>query len=80
MPGFVKEPAPIVGFSNFGDMAMDLTANFWIDAQMTNTVAAKDSALSMIKNVFDKGDQHPARFANPAGRHAEEKVGGKKKS
>lgn len=53
-PGFVKEPAPMVGFSNFGDMAMELNANFWIDAQMTNTVAAKDSALSMIKNIFDK--------------------------
>ncbi len=54
VPGFVKEPAPMVGFSNFGDMAMGLNAYFWIDAQMTNTVAAKDSALSMIKKVFDK--------------------------
>ena len=54
VPGFVKEPAPMVGFSNFGDVAMGLNANFWIDAQMTNTVAAKDSALSMIKNIFDK--------------------------
>ena len=33
---------------------MGLNAYFWIDAQMTNTVAAKDSALSMIKKVFDK--------------------------
>ncbi|MFN8462872.1 MAG: hypothetical protein U0X93_14035 [Anaerolineales bacterium] len=60
---------------------MDLTANFWIDAQMTNTVAAKDSALSMIKNVFDKKAisiplmPRFQSFAMP-----KKKVGGKKKS
>lgn len=81
VPGFVKEPAPVVGFSNFGDMAMELNANFWIDAQMTNTVAAKDSALSTIKKVFDKkGISIPLMprfqpFAMP-----KKKVGGKKKS
>lgn len=81
VPGFVKEPAPMVGFSNFGDMAMDLTANFWIDAQMTNTVAAKDSALSTIKNVFDKkgiGIPLSARILPVA--MPKKKVGGKKKS
>jgi len=81
VPGFVKEPAPVVGFSNFGDMAMGLNAYFWIDAQMTNTVAAKDSALSTIKKVFDKkGISIPLMprfqpFAMP-----KKKVGGKKKS
>jgi small conductance mechanosensitive channel len=53
VPGFVKEPAPSVGFSTFGDMSMELNVNFWIDARMTNPAAAKDSAFSLIKNAFD---------------------------
>jgi small conductance mechanosensitive channel len=54
VPGFVKEPAPLVGFSNFGDAAMELNASFWIDARLTNPPAAKDSALSLVKNAFDE--------------------------
>jgi small conductance mechanosensitive channel len=54
VPGFVKEPAPSVGFSSFGDSAMELNANFWIDARMTNPTAAKDSGFSLIKNAFDE--------------------------
>lgn len=54
VPGFVKEPAPSVGFSNFGEAAMELNSNFWIDVKLTNTTAAKDSAFSLIKNAFDE--------------------------
>jgi small conductance mechanosensitive channel len=53
VPGFVKEPEPLVGFSNFRDLAMELNASFWIDVGSTSPPAAKDSALSMIKAAFD---------------------------
>lgn len=54
VPGFVAEPAPLVGFSNFGDPAMELKAFFWIDARMTDTVSAKDSAFSLVKTALDR--------------------------
>lgn len=54
VPGFVAEPATIVGFSNFGDSALELIAYFWIDTSRTNPIAARDSAFSLIKNALDK--------------------------
>jgi small conductance mechanosensitive channel len=59
--GFVPEPAPLVGFSNFGEMALELNTYFWIDTSKTNPFAAKDSAFSLIKNALDKqGIKMPA--------------------
>jgi small-conductance mechanosensitive channel len=58
IPGFVAEPAPLIGFSSFGDSALELNAYFWIDTSQTNPVAAKDSALSLIKNSLDKQGIH----------------------
>lgn len=54
VPGFVVEPAPMVGFSNFGDPALELNASFWIDMKQTNPMAAKDTVLLTIKSAFDK--------------------------
>lgn len=54
VPGFVPEPAPMVGFSNFGDSAMELNTYFWIDATQTTPLAARDAAFSLIKNALDK--------------------------
>jgi len=54
IPGIVAEPAPMVGFSNFGDSALELNTFFWIDTSQTNPFAAKDSAFSLIKDVLDK--------------------------
>lgn len=54
VPGFVAEPAPLIGFSSFGDSALELNTLFWINTAMTNPFAAKDSAFSLIKNAFDK--------------------------
>lgn len=54
VPGYVAEPAPLVGFSNFGNLALELNASFWIDMQLNNPPAAKDTALLAIKNAFDK--------------------------
>jgi len=59
--GFVPEPEPLVGFSNFGEMALELNIYFWIDTSKTNPFAAKDSAFSLIKNALDKqGIKMPA--------------------
>lgn len=54
VPGFMAEPAPIVGFSNFGDSALQLDTYFWIDTAMTNPLAAKDSAFTLIKSALDR--------------------------
>jgi small conductance mechanosensitive channel len=54
VPGFVPEPAPIIGFSNFGDSALELNTYFWIDTSKTNPIAAKDSAFTLIKAALDK--------------------------
>lgn len=54
VPGFMTEPAPIIGFSNFGDSALQLDTYFWIDTAKTNPLAAKDAAFSLVKSALDK--------------------------
>ncbi len=54
VPGFVSEPTPLVGFSNFGDSTLDLNTYFWIDTAQTNPFAAKDAAFALIKQALDK--------------------------
>jgi len=54
VPGFMTEPAPLLGFSNFGDSALQLDTYFWVDMSKTNPLAAKDAAFSLIKNALDK--------------------------
>jgi small conductance mechanosensitive channel len=54
VPGYVPEPEPLIGFSSFGDSALELNMLFWIDTTKTNPFAAKDSSFSLIKNAFDK--------------------------
>ena len=54
VPGFMAEPAPLIGFSNFGDSALQLDTYFWIDTALTNPIAAKDAAFSLIKKALDK--------------------------
>ena len=54
VPGYVGEPEPLIGFSNFGDSALELNTYFWIDTSKTNPFAAKDSAFSLIKKELDK--------------------------
>lgn len=54
VPGFVTEPPPLVGFSNFGDSALELNIYFWIDTARTNPIAARDAALSLVKDTLDK--------------------------
>lgn len=54
VPGYMAEPAPLIGFSNFGDSALDLTMLFWADMSKTNPIAAKDAAFSQIKKALDR--------------------------
>jgi len=54
VPGFMAEPEPMIGFSNFGDSALELNTYFWVDTSMTNPIAAKDAAFTLIKNALDK--------------------------
>ena len=54
VPGFMTEPAPIIGFSNFCDSALQLDTYFWIDTAKTNPLAAKDAAFSLVKSALDK--------------------------
>ncbi|HSG41786.1 MAG TPA: mechanosensitive ion channel family protein [Anaerolineales bacterium] len=54
VPGYMPEPAPVVGFSTFGDSALQLDTYFWIDTSKTNPLSAKDAAFTLIKNVLDK--------------------------
>jgi len=54
VPGFMAEPAPVVGFSTFGDSALQLDTYFWIDTSKTDPLSAKDAAFTMIKSALDK--------------------------
>jgi len=54
VPGYIGEPEPLIGFSSFGDSALELNTYFWIDTSKTNPFAAKDSAFSLIKKALDK--------------------------
>lgn len=54
VPGYMAEPAPLIGFSNFGDSALDLTMLFWADMSKTNPIAAKDAAFSLVKKALDR--------------------------
>jgi small conductance mechanosensitive channel len=65
VPGAVPVPAPEIGFSNFGNFAFELNANFWIDTKQTNPGAAKDAALSAIKSAMLKqGIEFPYPIKN----------------
>jgi len=54
VPGYMAEPGPLIGFSNFGDSALELNTYFWIDTSQTNPIVAKDAAFTLIKNALDK--------------------------
>jgi len=54
VPGYMAEPSPLIGFTNFGDSALELNTYFWIDTAKTNPIAAKDAAFSLIKSALDK--------------------------
>jgi small conductance mechanosensitive channel len=58
IPGMVTEPKPAIGFSKFGDSALEFNTTFWIDTSKTDPGAAKNAAFSLIKNALDKQGIH----------------------
>jgi small conductance mechanosensitive channel len=54
VPGFVRDPAPMVVFHTFAGSSIDLSAYFWIDTSKSNPFEAKDSALELIKVALEK--------------------------
>jgi small conductance mechanosensitive channel len=52
--GYVDEPAPLVLFHNFGASSIDLKVLFWVDTSLTPPPVAMDSALTKIKQAFEK--------------------------
>jgi small-conductance mechanosensitive channel len=58
IPGVVTEPQAAIGFSKFGDSALEFNTSFWIDTSKTDPGAAKNAAFSLIKNALDKQGIH----------------------
>jgi small-conductance mechanosensitive channel len=64
VPGFVKEPAPIIVFNNLTDHAVELNANFWVDVTKNDPYHAKDAVLLKVMSAFtEQGIEipHPAQ-------------------
>ena len=52
--GYVDDPAPLVLFHTFSDSSIDLNVLFWVDTSLTPPPIAMDSALTKIKQAFEK--------------------------
>lgn len=52
--GFLGLPEPQVFFHTFGASSVDLSVFFWVDTSIISPLAAKDDALTRIKNAFEK--------------------------
>lgn len=54
IPGYISQPDPLVLFHTFGNSSIDLNVFFWVDTSISSHVAAKDVALTRIKQAFGK--------------------------
>ena len=64
VPGFIKEPAPVIVFNSLTDHAMELNANFWVDVTKNDPFHAKDAVLLNVMSAFsEQGIEipHPAQ-------------------
>lgn len=64
VPGFVKEPAPVIVFNSLTDHAVELNANFWVDVTKNDPFHAKDAVLLSVMSAFsEQGIEipHPAQ-------------------
>lgn len=60
VPGFLRDPEPVIVFNSLTDSAMELNANFWVDVTKNDPVHAKDVALLKVKSAFsDEGIEIP---------------------
>jgi small conductance mechanosensitive channel len=54
VPGFVREPEPVVVFNSLTDNALELNVNFWVDVSKTDPLRAKDMVLLKVKSAFSE--------------------------
>lgn len=58
--GFLRDPQPVIAFSNLTNSALELNANFWVDTIKNDPVHAKEEALLKVKTAFaDNGIEIP---------------------
>lgn len=54
VPGFLRDPQPVIVFNSLTDSAMELNANFWVDVTKNDPVHAKDEALLKVRSAFNE--------------------------
>jgi small conductance mechanosensitive channel len=54
VPGFVREPEPLIVFNSLTDHALEMNVNFWVDVSKTDPVRAKDTVLLKVNSVFNE--------------------------
>jgi small conductance mechanosensitive channel len=54
VPGFVREPEPLIVFNSLTDHALEMNVNFWVDLAKTDPLHAKDTALVKVKSMFNE--------------------------
>ena len=64
IPGFVREPTPVIVFNSLSDHAMELNVNFWVDVAKNDALHAKDDVLLKVMSAFNEQGieiPHPAQ-------------------
>lgn len=54
--GVLQDPAPEVVFNNLGPSTVDFTVYYWIDAEQTSVIQAKDAGVKAIKTAFEQAN------------------------
>ncbi|MGZ9223720.1 MAG: mechanosensitive ion channel family protein, partial [Anaerolineales bacterium] len=54
VPGFVRQPEPVIVFNSLTDHALELNVNFWVDVSKTDPLHAKDIVLLKVKSAFSE--------------------------
>jgi small conductance mechanosensitive channel len=54
VPGFVREPEPLIVFNSLTDHALEMNVNFWVDLSKTDPLRAKDLVLVKVKSTFNE--------------------------
>jgi small conductance mechanosensitive channel len=55
VPGYLKEPAPMVIFDSFGELSLGLTVYFWVDmSKLDGLLTAKDRGMQLIARALSE--------------------------
>jgi small-conductance mechanosensitive channel len=54
VPGYVREPEPLIVFNSLTDHALEMNVNFWVDVSKTDLLHAKDMVLVKVKSTFNE--------------------------